>query len=62
MGMVFLFATHSIPVHGSILIKFSLVEIKITLGIRVDEDDKPCQRLIFSIAFHLARLFVHIIS
>ena len=41
MGMVFLFATHSIPVHGSILIKLSLVEIKITLGIRVDEDDKP---------------------
>lgn len=36
------FAIHSIPVHGSILIKFSLVEIKITLGIRVgEEDDKP---------------------
>lgn len=35
------FTTHSIPVHGSILIKFSLVEIKITLGIRVGEDDKP---------------------
>lgn len=62
---MFLFATHSIPVHSSILIKFSLVEIKITFGIRVGEDDRQafyCQRLIFSIAFHLARLFVHIIS
>jgi len=37
---VFLFATHSAPIHVSILIKCALVENKITLGIRVGGDEK----------------------